>query len=362
MRVRIVGINRYKDRHGKVRMYWRRKGAPGIALDPELSGTALAAEVDRLEKKYLKPAAKAGTLRLLVTDYKLHSNHWRTLRPRTRKDYERVFTWLGDALDVALINITAPEMAKLRDKARDQHEPKFANQVVTTLKMVFRYGVERGSMSANPALGLGKATGGRSRNNRPLAPAEAESLLAASPVAFLPVLALALYCGIRQGDIAALPRTCRRGDWIGFEQQKTRRWHLAPVTPALAAILDRLPQPAEGEPIPATLLVNSDGEKWGEEGIKSAWDRLRGKLVKAGKMQPGATFHGLRHTGATWLEEAGYEEGQTKHFLGHGPRTVSGHYGQTAERRKLVMDMGLVIEEAIRSARGNVVRIGNDAN
>lgn len=106
MLVRIVGVNRYKDRHGKVRVYWRRKGAPGIALDPALRGAALAAAVARLEEKYLAPKAKAGTLRLLIGDYKANSNHWRRLRPRTRQDYERVFSWLGDAVDAPVVQFT----------------------------------------------------------------------------------------------------------------------------------------------------------------------------------------------------------------------------------------------------------------
>lgn len=359
MLVRIVGVNRYRDRHGKLRLYWRRKGAPSVALDPSLSPAELAVAVAKLEERYIKPRAKAGTLRLLIADYKANSNHWRNLRPRTRKDYERVFTWLGAAVDVPVVSIEPADIAATRDKARDQHEPKFANQVVTTLKMVLRHGMEYGHIATNPALNLSKATGGNSRKNRPLAPEEAVAVLDEAPAGFLPVVALALYGGIRQGDLAALPRLCRRDDWIGFEQSKTRRWHLAPVVPDLAAILDAMPKPAAGAPIPTTLLTSSRGEPWTVEGIKSAWDRLRTKLVKAGRLDPDATFHGLRHTGATWLEEAGYEEGQTKHFLGHGPRTVSGHYGQSADRRKLVMDMGLVIQQRIRDARGNVVRIGN---
>lgn len=357
MRVRVVGINRYRDRHGKVRVYWRRKGAPGVALDPTLSGVELAAEVDRLEKLYLRPAAKAGTLALLIGEYKANSNHWRGLGQRTHKDYERVFTWLGRAKDEPLIAFTAPIVAGMRDRARDEYEPKFANQVVTTLKMVFRYGVEHGSARENPATGLEKATGGNKRPNRPLSPDEAVTLLSESPKGFLPVLALALYCGIRQGDIAALPRNSVKGDWIGFEQGKTKRWHEAFMCDELRRVLSRIPAHNA-----TTLLVSSRGTPWDEEGIKSAIDRLVTKLEKAGKIGAGVRFHGLRHTGATWLEEAGFEEGQTKHFLGHGPRTVSGRYGQSASRKTLVREMSLVIESTIKNARGNVVHIGNRTN
>ena len=357
MHLRIVGIKRYRDRHGRLRVYWRRKGAPAVALDPTLSDAQLAEEVARLERQHVKPAARAGTLRLLIADYKTHSNHWRRLRARTRKDYERVFAWLGAAVDVPLVSITAPSIARVRDKARDKHEPKFANQVVTSLKMVFRYGIEQGTVAGdNPAAGLEKATGGRKRPNRPATPDEAVQLLLAAPRPFLPVLALGLYCGIREGDIAALPRNCVEGDWIGFEQGKTRRWHFAYMGEDLRRILaDMVPHDA------TTLLASSRGTPWTTEGIKSAMKRLTDQLERAGRIAPRITFHGLRHTGATWLEEAGYEEGQTKHFLGHGPRTVSGRDGQSANRKKLVGEMGRTIENVIRKAQGNVVRIGNES-
>lgn len=354
MHLRIVGIKRYTDRHGKLRVYWRRKGAPAVALDPDLTNAQLAEEVARLERQHVAPAARAGTLRLLIAEYKRDSNHWRRLRARTRKDYERVFTWLGAAVDVPASTITTVSIASVRDKARDQHEPKFANQVVTCLKMVFRFGLERGHVRENPCLGLEKATGGRKRPNRPVTPDEATALLLAAPRAFLPVLALGLYCGIREGDIAALPRNCIEGDWIGFEQGKTRRWHFAYMGEDLRRILADM---ALHDAI--TLLASSRGTPWTTEGIKSAIKRLTDELEAAGRISPGVTFHGLRHTGATWLEEAGFEENQTKHYLGHGPKTVSGRYGQSANRKKLVGEMGRVIENVIREAQGNVVRIGN---
>lgn len=355
MRVRVVGVKRYRDRHGKWRAYYRRKGAPSVAIDPDLKGTALAAEVHRLDQLYLAPKAKTGTLRSLIGEYKAQSNHWRGLRPRTRDDYERVFKWLGKGADAALVDITAPEVARVRDVARDAHEPKFANQVVTTLKKVLAYGKERGIVPENAAAGLEKATGGRKRPNRPLEPWEVVNLFKEAPKEFLPVLALAIYGGVRRGDLAAFPKP-RDGktDWLGFVQGKTKRPHEVALVPDLREVLADIPEHEA-----TTLLVSSKLTPWSEEGIDTAWDRLRGRLLARGMIGAGARFHGMRHTGATWLEEAGYEEAQTKHFLGHGPRTVSGHYGQSANRRKLVWDMALVIQNVIREARGNVVRIGN---
>lgn len=353
MMVRIVGVQRFKDRYGRTHMYYRRKGAPRVRLDPALDGAALAAEVARLDCLHIEPKARAGTLRQLIIAYRTDSNHWRGLRERTRKDYERVFTWLGSALDEPIFEITAPEVAKTRDKARDQHEPKFANQVVTCLKMVFRHGVEYGLTTVNPAIGLSKATGGNKRVNRPWRAAEVVAAMDGAPIGLAAGIAIAAYAGVREGDICALPRNCVDGDWIGFVQGKTRRPHEAYLGPDLRAVLSQIPAHEA-----TTLLVSSKGTPWTVEGFKTAFDRRRAQLVKAGRIRSGLTFHGLRHTGATILEEHGYEESQTKHFLGHGPKTVSGHYGRSASRRKVVEEMSMVIAEEYRKARGNVVPIG----
>lgn len=373
MLVRIVGIKRYTDRTGKARAYWRRKGAPAITIDPALTGAALAAEIARLEKKYLAPLAKAGTLRSLIILYKQQSNHWRLLRKRTRSDYEEVFTWLGDAMDTPLIDIDAVQIAATRDKARDQRTVKFANQVMTTLKMVFRFGIGAGEVTANPCEGLEPATRDVSADdelqqqaapiaNRALTPAEAVAVLDNAPMKLRPAIALALYCCLREGDAIAVLKSAPAGEWMTTLQGKSRRMGKPPkpvltyLVPDLQAILRRIPANDA-----VTLCVKADGRPWTLEGFKTAWSRYRDELLKAGKIGPGVTYHGLRHTGPTFLEDAGYDEMQTKHLLGHGPRTVSGIYGASAERRKLLRDMALVVEQVIREARGNVVRIGTES-
>lgn len=361
MRVRIVGIKQYEDRLGKIRRYYRRKGAPSVAIDPKLTGAALAAEVARLDKKYLTPKSKAGTLRLLISEYKANSDHWRGLRARTRKDYERVFAWLGIGLEVAAAEITTADVAATRDKARDEHEPKFANQVVTTLKMVFAYGREQAVMDGNPAVGVRKAVRDAewvsTRGNRPCQPWEAANLLDHAPARLLPGIATALYGCLREGDVVALTKAARKGDWITTVQGKTRRPVTFYVCDDYAAILKTIPANDA-----VTICVKEDGTPWKLEGWKTAWDRYRNDMVKRGLINRGVTFHGLRHTGPTILENAGYDEMQTKHLLGHGPKSVSGHYGMTAERKNLLREMALVVQEAFREGRGNVVGIKNEVS
>jgi integrase len=354
MRVKIVGIKQYTS-NGKVYRYWRRKGAPLTPIDPRLKGAALAAEIARLEAIYITNKPLPGTLRLLVVEYKRNSNHFRSLRPRTVLDYERVFKWLGSAMDCPVIEITKPEIARTRDCARDQHEPKFANQVVTVLKMVFAYGVEQGFARENPALNIAKAKGGNKRPNRPCTPAEANALIDFAPKPLRPVIAIALYTGLRLGDVVALKRTAIQGDWMETEQSKTRKLVRAYIPADLKRILGAIEY--DSRIAATTACVKDDKRPWRYEGVKTAFQRHRDALEAQGLIGPGVTFHGLRHTVSTVLAEAGYMEGEVAHLLGHGPKSISGHYMRSAQHRALLQDMGETIERAYREARGNVVRM-----
>jgi len=347
MKIKVVGLKEFTDRHGTKRRYWKRTGTRYVAIDPLLKGAALAAEIARLEEKHLhKLTPKTGTLRALITDYKTRSEHWSRLAPRTRKDYERVFSWLGEAVDSPITLLTPHDIVLVRDKAKARYEAKFANQVVITLKAVMQHGVDYGEINTNPAAVVSKLHVPIKRGNRACTPEEAAALLDHAPTQLLPVIAVALYCGVREGDICRLPRNAIKGDWLEFTQSKTKRLQANFVVPMLRHTLStQSPHNA------TTLLASGRGTPWTEEGVKSAWERLRNDLEERGLLAPGATFHGLRHTGASLLADLGFEESEVGAFLGHGPKTVSGHYMKSAKRRALLEKMARALADAIESGR-----------
>lgn len=369
MRVRIVGIKEYTVK-GKRYRYWRRKGCPKVRIDPALKGAALAAEIDRLEKKHLSPVARAGTLRSLVTKFEKESQHYKGLSQRTMRDYTRVFKWLEPALDIALVDFTTPEIVSLRNEATEQHEPKFANLVVAVLRHVFKFGKQTGDTKNNPAEDVEKAVGGNLRPNRPCTPQEAVALLAASPVGLKPVIGIALYTGLRLGDIAALTKSSIKGDWLELVQSKTRRSGKPGkvlrvfICEDLKWILEGIPYSKDVET--SSLLVKENGRPWKYEGIKTAFQRLRDGLEKPLEGEPrigqGVTFHGLRHTVGTILDEAGFDEWEVGHQLGHGAKSVTGKTYMSAEREGLLKSMALTVEDAYRNARGNVVKMERPKN
>lgn len=343
MRVRVVGIQQFRDRHGKLRRYHRKSKTP---ISTSLSGAALAAEVARLDAMMKAKEAKPGTLRLLVIEYKAKSDHWASLRARTRKDYERVFKWIGDdGLDTPLLDITAPDIAQLRDKAKTQHEYKFANQFLTTMKAVLRHGVESGFVATNEAAKVGRSQRPKTEfdqdrdddqdgANRPWSEDEREYVLNNAPIHLLGPLALGLYIGARQGDILRMSKKAVADGWIRFTASKNRKRIEAPIADGLAAILARLPAHEA-----TTLLVNSKGSPWTPDGFRTSWGKWRDEAERLGHIQPGLTFHGTRHTVATVLAEDGWEDRDVGLQLGQDSVAMPKHYSRRAkhEGRKLAL-------------------------
>ncbi|AVX04275.1 hypothetical protein MXMO3_01750 [Maritalea myrionectae] len=354
--VRIKGLNQYKDRHGKLRRYHRASGTP---IDPTLEGTALAAEVDRLDKLHRKAKSKPGSLGLLIEEYVKRSDHWRNLRPRTRKDYEQVFKYLKsiDALDTKLVEIKRSTVAISRDNARDRRKPKFANSLVTVLKKVFAFGVEYEYMDVNPAESISKALGGEKRPNRPYTSQELVAIIDNAPAQLIgPIYAATLY-GLREGDVLTLTKANIRGDNFGNWLQPTTSKRVKPVwlyiTPTMAEIINQQPNEKSVQ-----IFVNSRGMPWTPDGFRSSWGKYRDRLEEQGLIDGGGTYHGLRTTVQTILDEHGYAD-EIKYLVAHAPKDVTEHYTITSKRKKIVIEMVECIEKVINDARGNVVGIRN---
>lgn len=82
-----------------------------------------------------------------------------------------------------------------------------------------------------------------------------------------------------------------------------------------------------------TLCVSSDGTPWTYSGLDGAWQRLRKKLLKDKKIEPGLTMKGLRHTVATILADMGYDERTIADMLGQQTIEMTRHYSRRAEKR-----------------------------
>jgi integrase len=70
--------------------------------------------------------------------------------------------------------------------------------------------------------------------------------------------------------------------------------------------------------------------------LRSSFFRLIRKLVQEGKVGPGLSFHGLRHTLGTALAEAGCDTPTIAAVLGQATTAMAEHYSKNAKRKHLV--------------------------
>jgi len=95
-RIKLKYVNAFRDRHGRVRYYFRRRGEKAIPL-PGLPGSeefmagyamALAAQPDQLEIGASRTLP--GTINALVVDYYRSADWQNGLADNTRKNRRRI--------------------------------------------------------------------------------------------------------------------------------------------------------------------------------------------------------------------------------------------------------------------------------
>src|SRR5215469_4938438 len=122
-RLPIRGIKVYRSKD-KLYAYHR---ATGTRLRSPVGTPEFFAELTAINAKTSKAKEKPGTWGGLVSNYKSSPHFQNELKPRTKKDYNRVFEWLAGLSDMPLAEITRPFIHNLRDKTHVQRKRRFAN-------------------------------------------------------------------------------------------------------------------------------------------------------------------------------------------------------------------------------------------
>src|SRR6185436_10703594 len=115
-------------------------------------------------------------------------------------------------------------------------------------------------------------------------------------------VALAMFTGLRKGDVLALTKTAIRNGRIWRRTGKTGQEVSIPIHPDLAKLLAVAPTQDA-----VTISATTNGTPWSTSGFNSTFIKAIAKLEMAGRVEPGLTFHGLRHTCGTLLVEAGFD-------------------------------------------------------
>lgn len=334
--VRVKGFQIFADRHGRMRCYHRRKKTAVDLTKAPLGSAEFFAECARIsEANKLAIPPKAGTLVQLIADYKAHAA-FTGLAEATRGDYQRIFNYLRPIEGTALHRFDAPLVVRIRDKAAEGGKRRFANYVKSVMSTLFSWAVERGLMTLNPAKGVKniRRPRGMPDANRPWSDSERHAVLDGAPSHMLPALALMAFTGLGPGDTLRLPKTFFKDGRIATRRSKTGEPVYWQAPSPLRTIMKDAPKHDA-----ITLCANSDGKPWTLSGFRASWRKFRLKLEADGKIGPGLTLYGLRHTVAVILRECGFDERTIADALGQKTIEMARHYAKGADLTNKMRDV-----------------------
>lgn len=329
-------VTEFKDRHGKKRYRFRRKGFATYYFK-HLPGTVeFLAELSACEKGEAAPAIEVGDHRLTAGSFDdLLYRYYRSpdfLNPgeRTRVVYRGTLDrWRdrernGIRYGSAMVRDLQPRHVEQMLAELLPHRTS-ANMLRKRLSALMNFAIRIGMASSNPVLVTRafkvEGTGFYSWTEDDIAAFEAKH-----PRGTMARLTfdLMLWTGQRGGDVRRLGAGNIQGKRIELVQEKTKAAVSLPVLPALAASL--LATGSTGR----VFVLTEFGRQFS---VKGFGNKVRQWCDEAGL--PECTAHGLRKAAARRFAEAGCSNQEIKAWTGHSTDSEVARYTKAADQRTL---------------------------
>jgi len=273
------------------------------------------------------PAPQPDTFGGLRRAYVESSDFTDDLSERTRSDYHDVMDYLCDLDAMPLKQWDSPFVKKLIERTYKKRGRRFANYVLTVVRVMFRWGVPWGITQSDPTQYIKPKKRPRDAPiaNRAWLDEEIDVVLAVAPTWLLVAIAISLFTALRESDVLTVPWTkYKRGTFVTRAKKNNAPIEI-PAHPILQDILDGIPRLAK------TIVTGARGRELTQSGFQCMFRRFIKGLQAAGLVGDGLTFHGLRHTMGKMLAEAGCTVEQIMDVLGV-TRAMAEHYSKEANR------------------------------
>lgn len=326
-------VTDHKDRHGKHRLRYRRKGVPVHYFKHPLGSREFWAEYDECEAKKAPVARIAekierippGSISALIAIY-YSSPEFTGLAASTQATYRGILNRFRETYgDLPVRDITRRHIKEILGSMADR--PGAANNLLDRLRaiMTFAMDLDPPWIDRDPTA---RVKGYRidSDGFHSWTEAEIEKFMARHPSGTKGRLALALmlYTGQRRSDAVLLGRQRITGKRLNLRQEKTGEWVSVPILPELARELARAPK---GN---MTFLLTEYGKPFSAAGFGN-WFRTQCDLAGL----PQCSAHGLRKAAARRLAEAGCTHEEIKSITGHRTDKEVTRYVEAANKEKL---------------------------
>ena len=263
----------------------------------------------------------------LISAYKTHKAFTK-LTQRTRDSYE----WALNTLPAPTLQFPVASLARefvVRHVDTLEATPGKANYFIAVFKKVLNWGKDRGWITTNPVAGIEKYDPGESYR----AWTDAEIMAFTSREAGRIALAvlIGLYTGQRLSDVLKLPWSAYNGDGTdvaaGEAEEEARRAGAGDGSGPSGSEAGPRRNPATA----ITICTRVDGHSWKARHFSAVFTSTRAKLGLADDVH----FHGLRHSIASRLAEAGASDAQIQAVTGHQSRVMVELYSAGARQRML---------------------------
>jgi integrase len=354
--IRLRHIERNRSRHGRVRLFYRRRDLTGHwrrvrIIEPEGSPAFLARylEIDRTFEDLVAAAAAPrrdrvgpGTLGHLARlwmasamfrDYDAATQAARRYKIEAMLAEPVIPDQVTPTFAVfPLDRLTPDSVAVLRDRKRDEYGA--AKERVVVLKRMFQWARAQTPPLAphDPTVGLRRIAPPAGHGHHTWTEEEVAQFEAHWPIGTQQRLALdlILYTGVRRSDVVRLGRQHERGGGtvLEFTAHKGRRRAPMRITvPILAPLRVSLDAAAS---VDLAYLATRHGRPRSEKAFGGWFKRA---CVAAGL--PHCSAHGLRKAGSTRAAEAGATAHQLMSIFGWRTLAQAELYTRAAERRHM---------------------------
>lgn len=333
-------VSEFADRHGKMRVRFRRKGQAEYYFQTVPWSAQFMQEyracLDGAAAPVVQPGASKtvpGSISALIVHY-YGSPEFRRLAPGTQANYRSVIErFRAKHGDKRAANV---ERKHIKAILGAMHEtPAAADNLLDRLRSLFRLALDIGMRKDDPTVAM-RGYGSKGEGFHTWTEDEIAKFEQRHPIGTKARLALALmlYTGQRRSDARLMGRQHLEGGRMKVRQQKTDARLAIPVHPTLQEVIDATPREN------MTFLVTEFGKPFSAAGFGN-WFRDRCDDADLHH----CTAHGLRKAAARRLAEAGCTNQQIKAITGHRTDAEVSRYTAAA-------DQGRLAEQAMAVAYG----------
>lgn len=317
-------VTQYKDRHGKARYRFRKRGLPTYSFRHAPGTPEFMVEYEQARTgKADKPERFAPfTYDALIASF-YRTPKWLEMRPSSQATYRGIierFRAKNGHKDARRVTAAAID-AKLSGMS---DTPAAANNLRKTLARLHRHAIKLGWRTDNPVLATDSFKSGKGWHT--WTEGEITAFQKAWPLGTKERLALELllWTGLRESDVVTVGRQHRRGDTLYLRHHKNDSETQVQIAPALAEAL------ASYDSGTLTYLATQFGKPYTPKGFYNWFKRA---CIKAGigHCHP----HGLRKAISRRLAEAGATHLEGRSVTGHKTDRMFAYYAESANKRAL---------------------------